>query len=158
EAERAVVEALREGGRVTVSELQARLGLSDLDATLADLEAAGRIAGEDSRTHPTRPGRSARYVAAVELAPHLTDPGPQAARGPAAGARPAADRAAGGPAASDPAAGSAAASAPASGDPAAARRAAAGRSAQALAVIEYLAAIGRPATVAEVLAAAGCGT
>jgi primosomal protein N' len=123
DAERAVLEALRQGGRVTVSELQARLGLPDLDATLADLEAAGRIAGEESHTRPGRPGRSPRYVAAVELAPHLGD-----------------------------------ARAPAAGDPAAARRAAAGRSAQGLAVVEYLAAVGRPATAAEVMAAAGCGS
>ena len=123
DAERAVLEALREGGRVTVSELQARLGLPDLDATLADLEAAGRIAGEESHTRPGRPGRSPRYVAAVELAPHLSDT-----------------------------------RAPAAGDPAAARRAAAGRSAQGLAVVEYLAAVGRPATAAEVMAAAGCGS
>jgi primosomal protein N' (replication factor Y) (superfamily II helicase) len=107
EAEQAVIEALREGGRVTVSDLQARLGLPDLDAILAELEGAGRIAGEDSRA------RSTRYVPAVELAPA------------AAGDR-------------------------------AARLAAAGRSTQGLAAIEYLAAIGRPATSAEVMAAVGC--
>jgi primosomal protein N' (replication factor Y) len=121
DAERALIEALREDGRLTVSELQGRLGLPDLEATLADLEAAGRIAGEDSRARPGRAGRSARYVAAVELAPHLCVPDASPA-----------------------------------GDPAAARRAAAGRSAQGLAVVEYLAAIGRPATSAEVMAVAGC--
>ncbi len=109
-----VIEALREGGRVTVSDLQARLGLPDLDPVLAGLEAAGRIAGEDTRASQ---GRSPRYVHAVELAPAL------------AGAN--CDRAA--------------------------RLAAAGRSVQGLAVVDYLAAVGRPATAAEVMAAAGCG-
>ncbi|HLX10816.1 MAG TPA: hypothetical protein VKY89_23405, partial [Thermoanaerobaculia bacterium] len=105
EAESAVLEALREGGRVRVSELQAGLGLIDLDAVLAELEAGGRIAGEDSRA---RPGRSSRYVAAVELVPGLEE------------------------------------------------TAAAGRSAQGLAVVEYLTAVARPATSAEVMAAVGC--
>jgi primosomal protein N' (replication factor Y) len=107
DAERALIEALRDGGRVTVSELQARVGLPDLDATLAELEEAGRIASEDSRP------RSSRYVPAVELAPA------------AARDRPG-------------------------------QLAAAGRSAQGLAVIEYLVAVGRPATSAEVMAAVGC--
>src|ERR1700720_2828129 len=44
-----VIEALRGGGRLTVSDLQARLGLPDLDPVLAELEAAGRVAGEDTR-------------------------------------------------------------------------------------------------------------
>jgi primosomal protein N' (replication factor Y) (superfamily II helicase) len=109
-----VIEALREGGRVTVSDLQARLGLPDLDPVLAELEAAGRIAGEDTRASQ---GRSPRYVQAVELAPALAA---------AAGDR-------------------------------AARLAAAGRSPQGLAVVDYLAAVGRPATTAEVMVAAGCG-
>jgi primosomal protein N' (replication factor Y) len=113
DAERALIEALREGGRVTVSELQARLDLPELDPLLADLEAAGRIAGEDTGD---RHGRSSRYVAAVELAPALAA---------AAGDR-------------------------------AAMLAAAGRSVPALAVVEYLAGVGRPATAAEVTAAAGC--
>jgi primosomal protein N' (replication factor Y) (superfamily II helicase) len=112
--ESVVIEALREGGRITVSELQARLGLPDLDPVLAGLEAAGRIAGEDTRASQ---GRSPRYVHAVELAPALAG---------------------------------------ANGDRAA-RLAAAGRSAQGLAVVDYLAAVGRPATAAEVMAAAGCG-
>jgi primosomal protein N' (replication factor Y) len=107
EDERALIEALRDGGRVTVSELQARVGLPDLDATLAELEEAGRIASEDSRP------RSSRYVPAVELASG-------AARDQSG------------------------------------RLAAAGRSAQGLAVVEYLAAVGRPATSAEVMAAVGC--
>jgi primosomal protein N' (replication factor Y) len=107
DAERALIEALRDGGRVTVSELQARVGLPDLDATLAELEEAGRIASEDSRS------RSSRYVAAVELAPAAAH-----------------DRSS--------------------------QLAAAGRSAQGLAVVEFLAAVGRPATSAEVMAAVGC--
>jgi primosomal protein N' (replication factor Y) len=102
--EAAVIEALREGGRMSVGELQGRVGLQDLSGVLAGLSERGRITGEE------RNPRSARYVAAVELAPgglatHL---------------------------------------------------AAAGRSAPGKAVIEYLAAIGRPATTAEVAAAVGC--
>jgi primosomal protein N' (replication factor Y) len=109
-----VIEALREGGRLTVSDLQARLGLPDLDPVLAALEAAGRVAGEDTRASQ---GRSPRYVQAVELAPALAA---------AAGDR-------------------------------AARLAAVGRSVQGLAVVDYLAEVGRPATTAEVMVAAGCG-
>jgi len=102
--ETAVVEALREGGRMSVSELQARSGLSDLDEVLARLAEGGRIGSEAHRS------RSARYVNAVELAPgglatHL---------------------------------------------------AVAGRSAAGRQVVEYLAAMGRPATVAEVTAAVEC--
>src|ERR1700674_2217557 len=111
--ESVVIEALREGGRITVSELQARLGLPDLDPVLAALEAAGRIAGEDTRASH---GPSSPYVQEVERA-----------RAPAAAAG---DRAA--------------------------RLAAAGRSVQGLAVVDYLAAVGRPATSAEVMAAVGC--
>jgi primosomal protein N' (replication factor Y) (superfamily II helicase) len=114
ELESLVIEALREGGRLTVSDLQARLGLPDLDPVLAELEAAGRVAGQDTRASQ---GRSPRYVQAVELAPALAA---------AAGDR-------------------------------AARLAAAGRSPQGLAVVDYLAAVGRPATTAEVMVAAGCG-
>lgn len=104
DAEAAVVDALREGGRMSVAELQMRVGLPDLDAVLASLGERGRISGEEK--HP----RSARYVSAVELAPgglatHL---------------------------------------------------AAAGRSAQGKAVVEFLSAIGRPATTAEVSSAVGC--
>lgn len=109
-----VIEALREGGRLTVSDLQARLGLPDLDPVLAELEAAGRVAGEDTRASQ---GRSPRYVQAVELAPALAA---------AAGDR-------------------------------ATRLAAAGRSTLGLAVVDYLAEVGRPATTAEVMVAAGCG-
>ncbi|HSS50391.1 MAG TPA: DEAD/DEAH box helicase, partial [Thermoanaerobaculia bacterium] len=105
--ETAVVDALREGGRMSVAELQARSGLaelSDLDDVLARLAEGGRIGSEAHRS------RSARYVNAVELAPgglatHL---------------------------------------------------AVAGRSAAGRQVIEYLAAMGRPATVAEVTAAVEC--
>jgi primosomal protein N' (replication factor Y) len=114
ELESLVIEALREGGRLTVSDLQARLGLPDLDPVLAKLEAAGRVAGEDTRASQ---GRSPRYVQAVELAPAL---------------------------------------AAAAGDQAV-RLAAAGRSVQGLAVVDYLADVGRPATTAEVMVAAGCG-
>ncbi|MBV8202635.1 MAG: primosomal protein N' [Acidobacteria bacterium] len=73
DGESALVEALRQGGRLTVSELQARLDLPELDALLAELEAAGRIAGEDGGD---RRGRSARYVTAVELAPALAAAAP----------------------------------------------------------------------------------
>ena len=105
-AEAAVLEALREGGRMTVAELQSRVGLAELDGVLAALSEGGRIGGEEHRA------RSARYINAVELVP---------------------------------------------GD-AAARLAAVGRSEAGKAVVEYLAAIGRPATTAEVTAAAGCST
>jgi len=102
--EAAVVEALREGGRMTLSALQGRVGIRGLSAVLAGLAERGRIGGEEARP------RSQRYVTAVELAPgglatHL---------------------------------------------------AAAGRSAPGRAVIEYLAAVGRPATQVEVAAAVGC--
>ncbi|HEX7180372.1 MAG TPA: primosomal protein N' [Thermoanaerobaculia bacterium] len=102
--EAAVIEALREGGRMSSAELQSRVGIAGLGAVLADLTERGRISGEDLRP------KSARYVSAVELAPgglatHL---------------------------------------------------AAAGRSAQGKAVVEYLAAVGRPATQAEVMDAVGC--
>ena len=102
--EAAVLEALREGGRTTVAQLQARVGLEDLDAVLAGLGEGGRIGTEEHRA------RSARYVNAVELAPGEL----------------------------------------------AAHLAAAGRSVAGREVVEYLAAIGRPATVAEVAAAVGC--
>jgi primosomal protein N' (replication factor Y) len=77
--EAAVIEALREGGRMSVGELQGKVGLPDLSAVLAGLSERGRIAGEE------RNPRSARYVAAVELAPgglatHLAAAGRSAAR------------------------------------------------------------------------------
>jgi primosomal protein N' (replication factor Y) len=102
--EAAVVDALREGGRMSVSQLQGRVGITGLSAVLAGMSERGRISGEEARP------RSARYVTAVELAPgglatHL---------------------------------------------------ATAGRSAPGRSVIEYLSAIGRPATQAEVAAAVGC--
>ena len=103
-AETAIVDVLREGGRMSVAELQARSGLPDLDEVLALLAEGGRIGSEAHRS------RSARYVNAVELAP---------------------------------------------GD-LAAHLAAAGRSAAGRGVVDYLAAVGRPATVAEVAAAVGC--
>ncbi len=102
-AEAAVVEALRDGGRLSAAELQARLRLPELPEVLERLAAAGRIGREE------RERRGARYVAAVELPPG--------------------DRAA--------------------------QRAACGRSLPGQAVVEYLAAVGRPATVAEVGAATG---
>ncbi len=104
--EAAVVEALRQGGRMTVAELQARAGGADVEPALARLAAGGRI-GSEEEGHG---GARARYVTAVELAP---------------------------------------------GDPEA-RRKAVRRSPAARAALEYLEAIGRPATVAEVAAAAGC--
>ncbi len=103
-AEAAIVEALRDGGRLTTAELQARSGLADVDPALARLVASGRVGSEEETP------RGARYVTAVELAP---------------------------------------------GDPEA-RRAALRRSPAARGAIEFLEAIGRPATVAEVAAAAGC--
>jgi primosomal protein N' (replication factor Y) len=106
DAEAAVVAALRETGRISVGELQARVGLPGLDAVLAGLAERGRIGSEERR-----PG-GARYVSAVALAP---------------------------------------------GD-LARHREAARRSAPGLAVVEYLAAVGRPATTAELVAAAGCST
>lgn len=103
-AETAVLDVLREVGRISVAELQSRVGLPDLDDVLAALAEGGRIGSEAHRS------RSARYVNAVELAP---------------------------------------------GD-VAAHLEAAGRSPAGKAVIEYLAAVGRPATVGEVTAAAEC--
>ena len=102
--EAAVIEALRDGGRTSLSALQAQVGIPGLSQVLAGLLERGRIGGEEARP------RSQRYVTAVELAPgglatHL---------------------------------------------------AAAGRSAPGKAVIEYLHAVGRPATQGEVAAAVGC--
>ncbi len=104
-AEAAVVAALREAGRLTAAELQARVRLPELPAVLDGLAAAGRIGREE------RERRGARYVTAVELPPG--------------------DRAA--------------------------QRQACGRSAPGRAVVDYLDAIGRPATVAEVGAVTGAG-
>ncbi|HET7042933.1 MAG TPA: DEAD/DEAH box helicase, partial [Gemmatimonadales bacterium] len=108
-SEAAVIGALREGGRMTVAELQSRVGaLPDLDAGLdaiiAALAEGGRIHSEEHRA------RSARYVNAVELAPGEVS----------------------------------------------AHLAKAGRSAAGKSVIEYLSAIGRPATTAEVTTAVEC--
>jgi primosomal protein N' (replication factor Y) len=104
-AEAMVVEALRELGRASAADLQRRLGSSDLPATLAALEAAGRVVGA------SREGQSGRYRNAVALAP---------------------------------------------GDPAElAQRV--GRSPAGREVVEVLAALGRPATVHELVAAVGCG-
>lgn len=103
--EAAVIDALRDGGRMSFSDLQSRVGLDDLDAALSALKAGGRVAAEERGD-----AQGARYISAVELAP---------------------------------------------GDPAA-HRTTAGRSAPGKAVVDYLAAIGRPATVAEVVAAVEC--
>ncbi|HYO16500.1 MAG TPA: primosomal protein N' [Thermoanaerobaculia bacterium] len=103
-AEGAILDVLREGTRMSVSELQGRTGLPDLDAVLAGMAERGRVSLEDGSP------RSARYVNAVELAPGDKD----------------------------------------------AHLAAAGRSEPGRAVVEYLAAIGRPATVAEVTTAVEC--
>jgi primosomal protein N' (replication factor Y) len=104
-SEAAVIEALREGGRMTVAELQSRVGaLPDLDAVLATLAEGGRIGTAEHRA------RSARYINAVELAPgELAD-----------------------------------------------HLAKAGRSVAGREVINYLAALGRPATTAEVTATIEC--
>jgi len=103
-AETEVLDALRDGGRMSAAALQSRVGLEDLDGVLATLAESGRIGTEEHRA------RSNRYVNAVELAP-----------GDLAG-----------------------------------HVAKAGRSAAGKAVVEYLAAIGRPATTAEVTAAIEC--
>jgi primosomal protein N' (replication factor Y) (superfamily II helicase) len=103
-AEGAVLDALREGTRLSVADLQVRTGIADLDAVLAGMAERGRVSLEDGNP------RSTRYVNAVELAP---------------------------------------------GDKAD-HLAAAGRSEPGRAVVEYLAAVGRPATVAEVTAAVEC--
>ena len=100
-AEAAIVEALREAGRLSMAELQARVALPELPQVVAGLADDGRLAVEADRP------RGARYVPAVEL--------------------PAGDREA--------------------------QLAACGRSPAGRAVVEYLAAIGRPATTAEVAAA-----
>jgi primosomal protein N' (replication factor Y) (superfamily II helicase) len=102
--ERLVLEALRATGRMTLSELQAQVGIAGLDDVLAGLAEGGKVSGEALKP------RSTRYVNAVDLAP-------------------------GGKAT---------------------HLAVAGRSAQGKAVIEYLDAIGRPATTAEVMAAIEC--
>ena len=175
-AERAVIEALRAGGRMTVSELQMRLGLPEMDAVLAAMEEAGRIASDDNKP------RSARYVPGVELAlppgaarerlhAPAAPPGTTAG-GDAAAASPSQTAAGDAVRASLPTA--AIASAPAAGDAAstssrtapiasstdgvaASFAAAIGRSAHGRAVVDYLAAAGRPATNAEVMDATGAG-
>ncbi|MCB1037906.1 MAG: DEAD/DEAH box helicase family protein, partial [Acidobacteria bacterium] len=100
----AVVEALRLAGRLTLSELQKRLGGEDLPAVLNELARAGRLHIHDAE----RPG--ARYLSAFELTPgelaeHLD---------------------------------------------------ACGRSAPGRAVVEYLGALDRPSTAAELTSAVGC--
>jgi primosomal protein N' (replication factor Y) len=63
EAERAVIEAVREAGRLRLGELQARTGLADLGRIVEDLRAGGRVVvAEENET-------GARYVTAVDRAP-----------------------------------------------------------------------------------------
>ena len=104
-AEATVLEALRGGERARLSELEARLGLTDLGGIVEGLRRDGRVAtSEGSR-------RGSRYVNAVELT---------------------------------------------SGDTADLLERC-GRSRPGRAVVEWLAGAGRPATVAEVTGAVGCG-
>jgi primosomal protein N' (replication factor Y) (superfamily II helicase) len=104
--EAAVVAALREAGRLTAAELQARVGEPGVAEALDRMAEGGRVLLEG------RPRRGARYLAAVELPP---------------------------------------------GD-LAVQLEACGRSPQGRAVVELLAAFGRPATVGELAAEAGCGS
>jgi primosomal protein N' (replication factor Y) len=104
EAERSILAALAEHGRMKTSDLQRRTGDTGLAARL-------RLLRDDGRVGLSTEGRGARYQAAVEL--RRSEPG-------------AAERAAG--------------------------RSAAGRG-----IVDYLTQVGRPATVAEVVAAVGCG-
>ena len=102
--ETAVLEALREVGRISIAELTRRLGGAiPLGRRLADFAERGWVASEE------RTARGVRYVAAFELAPGTKDD----------------------------------------------HLVACGRSAPGRAAIEYLAAIGRPATGAEIAAMIG---
>ena len=60
--EREIVEALRAGGAMRLSDLQGATGLADLPARVEGLRAQGRLAVAEIRT------RGTRYVQAVELA------------------------------------------------------------------------------------------
>ncbi|MFP3939916.1 MAG: primosomal protein N' [Thermoanaerobaculia bacterium] len=62
-----VVESLREAGRLTASELQARVGAPELAEVLDRMATDGRVLFE------RRSGRGARYLTAVELAPGELD-------------------------------------------------------------------------------------
>jgi primosomal protein N' (replication factor Y) len=62
EGEAAVVEALRGGERLRLSELEAQLALPELPRVIEALQRDGRVATSDSRR------RGGRYVSAVELA------------------------------------------------------------------------------------------
>jgi len=104
--EEAVVAALREAGRLTAAELQARVGEPGVAESLDRMAEDGRLLLEGG------PRRGARYLAAVELPP---------------------------------------------GD-LAAQLEACGRSPQGRAVVELLAALGRPATIGELAAEAECGS
>lgn len=65
--EAAVVETLRDGGRLTAAEVQARVGDPEVPEALDRLAEAGRIVVEG------RSRRGARYLSAVELAPGSLD-------------------------------------------------------------------------------------
>lgn len=103
--EQRIVEALRDGGAMKLSELQATTGLADLPARVERLRAQGRLAVAETRS------RGTRYVQAVELAAGDRDD----------------------------------------------LLAACGRSAKGRDVVEYLATVGRPATVAELTRELECG-
>ncbi|MEZ5331293.1 MAG: primosomal protein N' [Thermoanaerobaculia bacterium] len=103
--EQRIVEALRAGGTMKLSELQAATGLTDLPARVERMRTQGRLAIAETRT------RGTRYVQAVELA----------------------------------------------GGALADLLEACGRSVKGREVVEYLAAAGRPATVAEVTREVECG-
>ena len=111
-SEEAVVTALREGGRMSFADLQAAVGLVDLDAVVEELRERGRVVVAEA-------GRGgSRYRPAVELA--SGDVGGQGAQE--------LER----------------------------LRDLCGRSVPGRQIVDYLAALGRPATVSEVLDAVGC--
>jgi primosomal protein N' (replication factor Y) len=102
--EDAIVEALRAGDWMSVSNLQERLGLEEIDRPLEGLVAAGRITGDEGRRQ-----KAARYVNGFALVPGEKE----------------------------------------------ALQTAAGRSAAGREVVEYLYAVERPATQAELAATVG---
>ena len=105
DGEAAIVEALRGGERLRLSELDGRLALADLPRFIEALQRDGRVATSDGRR------RGSRYVTAVELARGAT----------------------------------------------AELLERCGRSRPGRKVVEWLAELGRPATIAELTAAVGCG-
>jgi primosomal protein N' (replication factor Y) len=64
ETEVAILEALRQRGRVRVAELRREVGGTDFGPTLAALRSSGRVSSAEDRETP-----GARYQTAVELAP-----------------------------------------------------------------------------------------